>query len=160
MLNFEKIKYTGSKTHMSMAEFRQLLSGNSPDIKKNTSIPVIQNPKTKQKYRSKKFTVGDKIFDSEKEAMRYINLAHLEKMGIIKNLQLQKKYELIPTQRDENGKVIERACYYYADFVYQRCDGVKIVEDVKSKATKTPLYIVKRKLMLYRYGIKVQEVEK
>lgn len=159
MLNFENIKYTGAKTHMSTAEFRQLLSENPSAARKITPVSVTQNPKTKRKYRSIKFAVGDRVFDSEKEAMRYIALSELEQKGIIRNLQLQKKYELIPTQRDENGKVIERACYYYADFVYDRCDGVEIVEDVKSKITKTPLYIVKRKLMLYRYGIQVQEVE-
>lgn len=159
MLNFENIKYTGKKTHLSTEEFRQLLSGNSLDTKKVAPITITHNPKTKRKYRSKKFSVGEKVFDSEKEAMRYIELSELERKGIIKNLQLQKKYELIPTQRDKNGKILEHACYYYADFVYDRCDGTAVVEDVKSKITKTPLYIVKRKLMLQKYGIRIIEIE-
>lgn len=140
---------------MSVEEFRRMVS-----LAFSKTKPVEPKKISAQsKYRSRKYEVGDRTFDSEKEAKRYADLITLQKAGIIKNLELQKTYELIPTQRDESGKVIERACYYYADFVYERCDGVKIVEDVKSKATKTPLYVVKSKLMLYRYGVKVQEVE-
>ena len=50
----------------------------------------------------------------------------------------------------------ERKCEYIADFVYTDKDGNTIVED--AKGVRTPEYKIKRKLMLYRHGIKIKEV--
>ena len=61
---------------------------------------------------------------------------------------------LLPVQRVD-GKVVERACSYIADFVYME-RGEKVVEDVKGVKTKD--YIIKRKLMLFIHGIKVREI--
>ncbi len=107
------------------------------------------------KYNSKKTVVDGQKFDSKKEARRYQELLLLEKAGEIQNLCRQVKFVLIPSQRDENGKVIERECSYKADFKYE--EGMKtVVEDVKGYRTKE--YIIKRKLMLYQYGIRIREV--
>lgn len=74
------------------------------------------------------------------------------------------KYELIPNQygdcgNDFKGKpvrvLMERSCSYVADFVYE-CDGETVVEDTKGFRTKE--YIIKRKLMLYKYGIQIREI--
>ena len=109
------------------------------------------------KYRSKKTVVDGQVFDSKKEANRYKELRLLEKAGEIKDLRTQVKFKLIPAQRDEaTGKVIERECSYKADFVYYEEDGETVVEDVKGFRTKE--YIIKRKLMLYQYGIRIREV--
>lgn len=108
------------------------------------------------KYNSKKTVVDGQTFDSKKEANRYQELLLLEKAGVIKNLSRQVKFVLIPSQRDEaTGKVIERECSYKADFVYEE-DGKTVVEDVKGFRTKE--YVIKRKLMLWRYGIRIREV--
>ena len=61
------------------------------------------------KYRSKRTVVDGITFDSKKEANRYCELKLLEKSGEIKNLELQKKYILIPAQRID-GKLIESEC--------------------------------------------------
>lgn len=107
------------------------------------------------KYNNKKITVDGQKFDSKKEANRYQELVLLEKAGVIKNLSRQVKFVLIPSQRDENGKVVERECSYKADFKYE--EGLEtVVEDVKGFRTKE--YIIKRKLMLYQYGIRIREV--
>lgn len=107
------------------------------------------------KYRSKKTVVDGQKFDSKKEANRYQELLLLEKAGVIKNLSRQVKFVLIPSQRDESGKLIERECSYKADFTYE--EGIKtVVEDVKGFRTKE--YVIKRKLMLWRYGIRIKEV--
>lgn len=107
------------------------------------------------KYNSKKTVVDGQKFDSKKEARRYQELLLLEKAGEIKNLSRQVKFVLIPSQRDENGKVVERECSYKADFTYE--EGIKtVVEDVKGYRTKE--YIIKRKLMLYHFGIRIREV--
>lgn len=107
------------------------------------------------KYNSKKTVIDGQVFDSKKEANRYQELLLLEKAGMIKNLSRQVKFVLIPSQRDENGKLIERECSYKADFMYE--EGIKtVVEDVKGYRTKE--YIIKRKLLLYQYGIRIREV--
>jgi hypothetical protein len=99
------------------------------------------------------------LFDSKKEAKRYKELLLLERAGKIAKLELQKEYELIPAQRDMYGKVIERAVKYKADFVYTDISTPVyklVVED--TKGVKTKEYIIKRKLMLYKYGIRITEV--
>ena len=65
----------------------------------------------------------------------------------------QVAFELIPAQKA--GGRSERACKYVADFVYTK-SGEVVVEDVKGH--RTPEYIIKRKLMLWRHGIAIQEV--
>lgn len=108
------------------------------------------------KYNNKKVTVNGQVFDSKKEANRYKELLLLEKAGAIKDLRMQVKFTLIPAQRDEaTGKVVERECSYKADFVYSE-DDKTVVEDVKGFRTKE--YVIKRKLMLWRYGIRIREV--
>lgn len=106
------------------------------------------------KYKNKKTTVNGMTFDSKKEANRYIVLSALERKGVIYDLKTQVPFELLPALKD-NGKVIERAVIYKADFTYWK-DGEYIVED--TKGVKTRDYIIKRKLMLYKHGIRIKEV--
>ena len=108
----------------------------------------------KSKYHSRKVTIDGITFDSRKEARRYSELLLLERAGAIQNLQRQVKFELIPPQRI-GRRVVERACSYIADFVYEENDQ-KIVEDTKGVKTKD--YIIKRKLMLWIHGIQIKEV--
>ena len=118
------------------------------------------------KYKNTKKIVNGIVFDSKREANRYAELYILEKAGEIKDLKMQVPFVLIPTQYDKDivtkrgkikrGKTLERACVYIADFVYQTKDGETVVEDTKGCKTKD--YIIKRKLMLYVHGIKIQEV--
>lgn len=107
------------------------------------------------KYKSRKVTVGGITFDSRKEYTRWVELILLLKSGQISDLKRQVKFELIPSQRID-GKVVERACSYVADFVYTE-NGKTVVED--TKGFKTPEYIIKRKLMLYIHGIRIVEVQ-
>lgn len=109
---------------------------------------------SKSKYGNKKVVLDGHIFDSQREANRYAELKLLERAGEISNLRLQVPFELIPAQRKRNGKV-ERSCKYIADFVYYR-RGIWVVED--AKGDRTDVYIIKRKLMLEKYGIEIEEV--
>lgn len=93
-------------------------------------------------------------FDSKREAARWDELVLLSRAGKIKNLRRQPRFVLIPAQRID-GKLVEQPCVYVADFAYTM-DGAEIVEDVKGVRTKE--YIIKRKLMLWRHGIVIQEV--
>ena len=107
------------------------------------------------KYGNRKTEFDGLLFDSKREAQRWAELKLIEKAGEIKNLRRQVTFELIPPQK---GKLrTERRTVYIADFVYEQ-DGETVVEDAKSKATKTPEYIIKRKLLLWRYGIQIKEV--
>lgn len=128
-----------------------------------------QKKEKKSKYNSTKKVVDGIKFDSMKEANRYVELKLLQRAGKISELELQKEFELIPTQREPStltprgkvklGDVIERKCSYYADFCYKDENGVLVVEDTKGKnATKTTDYIIKRKLMLYVHGIRITEI--
>ena len=107
------------------------------------------------KYRNMKITADGLTFDSRKEYFRWHELSLLEKAGVISGLQRQVRYELLPSQKVD-GKVVERPVHYIADFVYQE-DGQTVVEDIKPPATKTPVYVVKRKLMLQKHGIRIRE---
>ena len=94
-------------------------------------------------------TVIDGIkFDSKKEAKRYAELKLLERTNVISNLQLQVTYELIPSQKGTERN--ELPVKYIADFVYKEKNQT-IIEDVKGY--RETLYVIKRKLMLERYGI-------
>ncbi len=121
-----------------------------------------------------KVTVDGIEFDSKKEANRYCELKLLQRAGRIEELELQKEFELIPAQyetfprygktgkRLQDGKrCIEKSCVYKADFTYKQ-DGQLIVEDVKGyrdpASAAYAKFVIKRKLMLWRYGIKVIEV--
>lgn len=94
-------------------------------------------------------------YDSRKEHRRADQLKLMQRAGLISNLSEQVTYVLIPTQRDSDGKLLERECAYVADFVYDK-DGVTVVED--TKGFRTPEYRIKRKLMLYIHGIRIKEV--
>ena len=110
----------------------------------------------RSKYGNRKVNRDGVTFDSAKEARRWSELLILEQAGVIQNLRRQIRYELLPSQRID-GKVAERAVHYVADFVYEQ-DGQTIIEDTKSPATRTPVYVIKRKLMLWRHGIRIREV--
>ena len=113
------------------------------------------------KYHNIKTYTSDGIqHDSQKEAQRWCELKLLQRAGKITDLQRQVEFELIPNQYEcikGKNKLIERKCSYIADFVYKE-NGQTIVEDVKSKATQTEKFIIKKKLMLYVHGIKVKMV--
>lgn len=108
----------------------------------------------KSKYGSRKVTIDGVTYDSMREYLRWCDLKLLERAGEISGLQRQVKYELIPSQRGKTRT--ERATSYIADFVYRTKTGETVVED--SKGFKTKDYIIKRKLMLQKYGIEIQEV--
>lgn len=121
------------------------------------------------KYGNKKKNFDGIFFDSKKEARRYAELKFMLKAGEISDLELQKPFELIPAQYEsyprygkkgkrlkDGRRCVENSCVYKADFVYKDCAGNLVVEDTKGFKTKD--YIIKRKLMLYVYGIRIVEI--
>ena len=100
------------------------------------------------KYQNRKTTVDGITFDSAKEARRYSELKLLERAGQITGLEIQPSFRIVV-----NNCLI---CTYRADFQYGTpfCAGV-VVEDVKGM--KTPVYRLKKKLMLAIHGVEIFE---
>lgn len=97
-------------------------------------------------------------FDSQKEARRYTELKLLVRVGQISALELQKSFVLAESVKFNNEPRAKPAIRYVADFTYIE-NGVMIVEDVKSKATKSlPVYRMKKHLMKSVHGIEIQEI--
>lgn len=118
------------------------------------------------KYRNTRTKVDGITFDSQKEARRFIDLRSLLKSGRIRNLKLQPQFTLQESYITPEGERV-RSLKYVADFSYERptepdqngcIHWVKVVEDVKSQATRTAQYKIKKKLMRERLGIAVEEV--
>ena len=134
-------------------------------IPKKLSNPITsEEEKKKSKYGNKKVVIDGIKFDSQKEGNRYIELKQKERLGLIIDLKLQVKFELIP-KYTLNGKTI-RAMNYIADFVYRETikneEGTRelkyktIVED--TKGYQTEVYKLKKKMFGYKYGFEIKEV--
>ena len=104
----------------------------------------------RRKYNNQPTIMFGLKFDSKAEAERYLQLLSREQAGEITELEHHAVYRL-----EVNGALI---CNYESDFRYRE-NGAIIVEDVKGgKATVTPVYKLKKKLMRAIHGIKIQEV--
>lgn len=115
----------------------------------------------RNKFNARKRKKDGHTFDSIAEMRRWTQLKKLEDAGEISDLRTQVKFVLIPCQQKRFGDVIvhEHECSYIADFVYVE-GGRTIVEDVKGnrKGIAYSYFVIKRKLMLERYGIAIREV--
>lgn len=115
---------------------------------------IVSQPRSK--YGNTKTEVNGVKYDSKKEAKRAEQLETQERLGIITNLERQKKFVLQPSFKFAGHTIREIA--YVADFVYKE-NGEQIVEDVKSPITrKNQVYKLKKKMMMYVHGIEVKEV--
>ena len=104
-------------------------------------------------------TLDGVVFDSITECEHYANLKLLLRDGVISELKMQTRFDLIVNEI--------HIAYYYADFCYLK-GGVAIVEDVKAwvKSKKTGKMLprldretgMKLKLMRAIYGIEVDLV--
>ncbi len=103
------------------------------------------------KYHNKPTASNGIQFDSRKEADRYQELLWMRQAGLIEDLELQPRYELIV-----NG---QKLGFYRGDFRYKEVatDSV-VLEDVKSPVTRTAVYMLKKKLVKALYGIDIVEV--
>ena len=93
----------------------------------------------RNKYNNKKTLLDGNLFDSKKEAKRYHELKMLQAAGEVWKLEIQPRIPLMV-----NGQKIGT---YIGDFRYELSDGTIVIEDVKSPATKTPVYNLKKKIL-------------
>lgn len=109
-------------------------------------------PGQTKKYRNRKITLDGFDFDSQKEARRYNTLATLQHARRISELKVHPPFDLL----GRDGSVVYR---WTADFSYLSSEGVLIVEDCKSAATrKKDTWPVIRKLFRATYGFDISEV--
>jgi hypothetical protein len=102
------------------------------------------------KFNAVKVTQGGRTFASKKEAKRFAELQLLERAGQIRNLEWQPVFPLIV-----NNVLV---CKYIGDAVYFE-GNKRVVEDTKSQPTKTPVYRLKRKLLMALFpGLDHREV--
>ena len=115
------------------------------------------NRKKGSKMKNTKVIIDDLIFDSKKEADRYMELKALFKDEVITDLELQKPFVLAPSVILNGRK--KPPIRYVADFCYINNQGEIVVEDVKSSFTKTlPVYRMKSHLMKAIHNIDIVEV--
>lgn len=118
----------------------------------------------RNKYHAKVTHVGETCFASKREAARYSELKLLERAGAITNLELQPKFKfsvdgrpvLITSKRYPNG----RQASYKADFAYfDTKTNARVIEDVKSPASRTEAYCIRKALVEAMYpGTTIVEV--
>lgn len=123
------------------------------------------------KYRNVKTERDGILFDSAREADRYVILKAAERSGFISNLELQPKFELIPAIREtyvKHLKTKDKICVrtvqlpitYTADFAYDK-NEIRVIEDVKISPRLLPKELtLKVKMMRYFHGISVRLVYK
>lgn len=115
-----------------------------------SSDPLVQKllgQKAKNKYRNRKVEIDGRPFASQKEANRYAELKALEKQGIVRHIECQKRF-LLQEGFTKNG-IRYRPIWYVADFVVTYADGHIEVEDTKGHATEA--FRIKHKLFEARY---------
>jgi hypothetical protein len=108
--------------------------------------------KRRHKFGAVRTEVDNISFASKKEARRYGELKILETAGKIACLELQPEYEMHGIHGDKVG-------VYTADYRYLDLEtGETVVEDVKSKATRTTAYRLRKRMVEAEYRIKIREV--
>lgn len=130
-------------------QYSDNLQGENIRMRTNFGLPRRFNPRNK--YGAKRTKVDGISFDSRSEAFRHEELKLLVRVGHIAELKPHPRFPLVV-----NGIVLGS---YTADFQYRDLrTGLLVVEDVKSKPTRTRDFLMKKKLMLALHGIEVVEV--
>jgi hypothetical protein len=115
----------------------------------------------RSKYGNKKTLYNGRWYDSKREAEHSAVLDSCKKAKRLKdrviNVEYQKSYILQEKFIDDEGKK-HQPIRYIADFVVEYADGHIEIQDVKSEATITPMYNLKKKMMLFKHKIKIVEI--
>lgn len=101
-------------------------------------------------------TVDGIVFDSKKEAKRYVALRDMQTLGIITDLKMQVPFEWQSTHESigGSGDTLITKHKYVADFTYFE-NGEWVVEDVKG--TRTAEYKRKKRIVEHVFGINIKE---
>lgn len=116
-----------------------------------------------RKYRNVPTVIDGIKFASKREAARYAELKLLKRAGQISHLELQPKFKFMVEGRPllirSKGYPNGRQAGYKADFSYMDKHGERIVEDVKSPASRTQAYALRKALVEACWGVVIKEVD-
>jgi hypothetical protein len=101
------------------------------------------------KYGNVRTAYAGRDYASAAEARRAVELRAREMAGEIEGLGHQPAFDCVV-----NGVLV---CRYVADFRYVE-RGSLVVEDVKSRPTRTAVYRLKAKLVRALFGVRIREV--
>lgn len=114
------------------------------------------------KYHARGVDIDGIHFDSKKEATRYRELVLLACAGMVRDLECHPKFPInvVELHRTDKGEAKVILCgMYSADFRYVVVSsGEQVIEDVKSKATRTEAYRLRKRLVETIHGIRIREV--
>lgn len=148
------MKFFMSRLSMSGERPRQTPSGGrQASVAPKSGSVAVTNVlgAVRRKYGNVPTVVDGVTFDSKREAERYLSLRDDFRAGRISDLEVHPRFPLVVHEQD--------CGVYEGDFAYIDAHGVRVVEDVKSAATrKLPTYRLKAKLVWALYGLRVREV--
>jgi hypothetical protein len=99
------------------------------------------------KYKARKTSVDNIMFDSQLEANFYKTLKLQKRIGEVTDFTLQPTYVL--QEGFKRGKRAVKPITYKADFLVTYPDGQQKIIDCKG--VKTEVYRIKKKLFEYKY---------
>ena len=138
---------------LTQAEFKSIAPARLP---REAAYAARTEKRAKSKYGNQKVTTETGLtFDSKAEYRRWCELNVLLRAREITDLQRQVPFELVPAQVSPEGTKL-RPVAYVADFTYRDKEGRLVVEVPKGASTAE--WIIKKKMMLHRYGIWVREI--
>jgi hypothetical protein len=137
----------------------------------------MKNSIKRAKYLNKKIECDGYTFDSKKEFSTYLKFKKMKESGIIKEMEIHKRFDLVDTiyvnqdhaiysgkKRDKNDLCLQQKMFYKCDFfIVWKNDKIEVI-DVKGYDKKTKQfrhigkYELKKKLMKYLYNIEIREV--
>lgn len=101
-------------------------------------------------------TMDGIVFASKMEMDRYSQLKLMEKGSLIRDLQLQPRFELLPAF-ERNGRHF-LPINYVGDFAYYDCETKKrVVEEVKG--VETEVWKIKRKLFHFKHNMELRVIK-
>ena len=100
------------------------------------------------KYRAKQIMINGHMFPSHREAEYYLTYRDMLECGLLVDLKLQPRFELIPAFTNWEGKKV-RPCHYTADFLLTYPGDRQVVVEVKGYRTRD--YMLRRKLFEWQY---------
>lgn len=131
---------------------------NVDDFKKKYSLKggKVINKKPKSKFNNVKMEIDGYIFDSKKEAEFYGTLKLQKQAGLIKDFQMQVKYDIVVNTI--------HIANYFLDFLVVNLDDSIDYIDIKGKDAKTNKFIktgvfaLKKKLVEAIYKINISMI--
>ncbi len=128
------------------------MKGWSPQAAQRVNLKRQMAGVKRSKFGNVKTTLDGQVFDSKREADRWVILKAREKAGEITELQRQVEFRLYCPTAGPDAEV----CRYVADFTYREGGMALVVEDVKG--VRTPVYRLKAKWLRLQDGITIREV--